>query len=307
MSNPRFGEAKATEDYLPGAVGLPADGRGRVDSARTRRRISQIVLYALLIIGALIALLPMLWMLSASLMPTGEASMYPPRLMPSKVTFSHYGELFTRLNLGRYLFNSALIAFVVTGISLVINSMAGYAFAKLRFRGRDRTFRILSLGLVLPVQVAMLPLFLLMKNLHLINTYWGVIIPGMASIFGIFLIRQYALSIPDDMLDAARIDGASELRIYWSVVVPGILPILATLAIWTFLATWNDFMWPLIVLSDEAHYTLPVALANLSGEHVMDTELMMAGSVLTVIPVLAVFLFLQRYYIQGVMAGSVKG
>jgi len=185
--------------------------------------------------------------------------------------------------------------------------MAGYAFAKLRFKGRDRLFRFLGTGLVIPVQVAMLPLFLLMKQLGLINTYWGVIIPTLASIFGIFLIRQYALSIPDDMLDAARIDGASELRIYWSVVVPGILPILATLAIWTFLATWNDFMWPLIVLSDESHYTLPVALANLSGEHVQDTELMMAGSVLTVIPVLAVFLFLQRYYIQGVMAGSVKG
>src|ERR1700737_211390 len=292
-TNPRFASAVG---------GPPSES-----SAATRRRISQIILYVLLIIGALIALLPMLGMLSASFMPTGEASMSPPHLLPSKITFSHYGELFTRLNLGRYLFNSALIAFTVTGLSLVINSMAGYAFAKLRFRGRDRAFRILSLGLVLPVQVAMLPLFLLMKNLHLINTYWGVIIPGMASIFGIFLIRQYALSIPDDMLDAARIDGASELRIYWSVVVPGILPILATLAIWTFLATWNDFMWPLIVLSDEAHYTLPVALANLSGEHVMDTELMMAGSVLTVIPVLAVFLFLQRYYIQGVMAGSVKG
>ena len=268
---------------------------------------TKIALYALLILGALLALAPMLWMLSASVMPTGEASAYPPRFFPSTVTFAHYGELFTRLNLGRYLFNSAFIALMVTGISLVINSMAGYAFAKLRFRGRDRTFRLLSLGLVLPVQVAMLPLFLLMKNLHLINTYWGVIIPGMSSIFGIFLIRQYALSIPDDMLDAARIDGASELRIYWEVVVPGILPILATLAIWTFLATWNDFMWPLIVLSDESHYTLPVALANLSGEHVQDTELMMAGSVLTVIPVLAVFLFLQRYYIQGVMAGSVKG
>ena len=306
-TNPRFFQRKATEHYRPGALGGPAGGGGHIDSALTRRRISQVILYVLLIIGALIALLPMLWMLSASFMPTGEASMYPPRLLPSSITFSHYGDLFTRLNLGRYLFNSALIAFTVTAISLVINSMAGYAFAKLRFRGRDRAFRILSLGLVLPVQVAMLPLFLLMKNLHLINTYWGVIIPGMASIFGIFLIRQYALSIPDDMLDAARIDGASELRIYWSVVVPGILPILATLAIWTFLATWNDFMWPLIVLSDEAHYTLPVALANLSGEHVQDTELMMAGSVLTVIPVLAVFLFLQRYYIQGVMAGSVKG
>jgi multiple sugar transport system permease protein len=306
-TNPRFADGTATEDDRPGALGGAAGGGGRVDSALTRRRISQVILYVLLIIGALIALLPMLWMLSASFMPTGEASTYPPHFLPSKITFSHYGELFTRLNLGRYLFNSALIAFTVTGISLVINSMAGYAFAKLRFRGRDRAFRILSLGLVLPVQVAMLPLFLLMKNLHLINTYWGVIIPGMSSIFGIFLIRQYALSIPDDMLDAARIDGASELRIYWSVVVPGILPIIATLAIWTFLATWNDFMWPLIVLSDEAHYTLPVALANLSGEHVQDTELMMAGSVLTVIPVLAVFLFLQRYYIQGVMAGSVKG
>ena len=277
-------------------------------SAGERREVFvKAALYTLLIIGALLSLLPMVWMVSASLMPTGEASAYPPRFFPSSVTFEHYRDLFTRLNLDRYLFNSALIAFSVTAISLVINSMAGYAFAKLRFRGRDRTFRLLSLGLVLPVQVAMLPLFLLMKNLHLINTYWGVIIPGMSSIFGIFLIRQYALSIPDDMLDAARIDGASELRIYWEVVVPGILPILATLAIWTFLATWNDFMWPLIVLSDESHYTLPVALANLSGEHVQDTELMMAGSVLTVIPVLAVFLFLQRYYIQGVMAGSVKG
>jgi multiple sugar transport system permease protein len=272
-----------------------------------RQRATRILLYALLIIGALIALVPMLWMLSASLMPAGEASTFPPHFLPSRVTLEHYTALFTRLNLGRYLLNSAFIAIVVTTASLAVNSMAGYAFAKLRFRGRDRLFRGLSAGLVLPVQVSMLPLFLLLKNLGLINTYWGVIIPGLASIFGIFLVRQYALSIPDEMLDAARVDGASEFRIFWSIVVPGILPILATLAIWTFLATWNDFMWPLIVLSDESHYTLPVALANLSGEHVQDTELMMAGSVITVIPVLLVFLFLQRYYIQGVMAGSVKG
>ena len=274
---------------------------------RRRELVVTIVLHIVLVIGAIIALAPMAWMLSASVMPTGEATAYPPRFFPSRVTFSHYGQLFTRLELGRYLLNSAFLAVTVTATSLVINSLAGYAFAKLRFRGRDRTFRLLSLGLVLPVQVAMLPLFLLMKQMHLVNTYWGVIIPGMASIFGIFLIRQYALSIPDDMLDAARIDGASELRIYWKVVVPGILPILATLAIWTFLATWNDFMWPLIVLSDASHYTLPVALANLSGEHVQDTELMMAGSVLTVLPVLAVFLFLQRYYIQGIMTGRGKG
>jgi multiple sugar transport system permease protein len=153
----------------------------------------------------------------------------------------------------------------------------------------------------------MLPLFLMFKELGLINTYWGVIIPSLASIFGIFLIRQYTLALPDDLLDAARIDGAGELRIFWAVVLPVIRPILATIAIWTFLTTWNDFMWPLIVLSDESRYTLPVALANLSGEHVQDTELMMAGAVITVLPVMLAFLFLQRYYIQGVMAGSVKG
>jgi multiple sugar transport system permease protein len=278
-----------------------------VSSVRNRQRLAAVMLYALLIIGAVMAMLPMVWMVSASLMPAGEASTYPPRFFPSRLTLEHYTNLFTRLDLGRYLLNSAFVAFVVTLSSLAINSMAGYAFAKLRFRGRDRLFKTLSTGLVLPVQVAMLPLFLLLKNMGMINTYWGVIIPGLASIFGIFLVRQYALSIPDEMLDAARVDGASELRIFWSIVVPGIVPILATLAIWTFLATWNDFMWPLIVLSDEAKYTLPVALANLSGEHVQDTELMMAGSVITVVPVMLVFLFLQRYYIQGVMAGSVKG
>jgi multiple sugar transport system permease protein len=276
-------------------------------SLAARQRTTKIVLYLLLLIGAAISLLPMVWMVSASLMPSGEASTFPPHFLPSTVTFEHYVSLFTRLSIGRYLFNSALIAIIVTTTSLMINGMAGYAFAKLRFRGRDRLFKALSGGLVLPVQVAMLPLFLLLKNMGLINTYWGVIIPGMSSIFGIFLVRQYALAIPDEMLDAARVDGASEFRIFWSIVVPGIVPILATLAIWTFLATWNDFMWPLIVLSDESHYTLPVALANLAGEHVQDTELMMAGSVITIIPVMLVFLFLQRYYIQGVMAGSVKG
>jgi multiple sugar transport system permease protein len=265
------------------------------------------LLHVALVLGAVLAAAPMLWMLSASLMPAGEATTYPPRLLPSVATLEHYRALFTRLDLGRNLLNSSLIAFTVTAISLVINSMAGYAMAKLRFRGHDRLFGVLSAGLIMPVQVAMLPLFLLFKQLGLINTYWGVIVPSLASIFGIFLIRQYTRSIPDDLLDAARIDGASELRIYWSVVLPVIRPILATLSIWTFLTTWNDFMWPLIVLSDSSRYTLPVALANLVGEHVQDTELMMAGSVITVLPVMLTFLVLQRYYVEGITAGSVKG
>ena len=271
------------------------------------RRLPLVLLYAALLLGALLSMLPLFWMVSASLMPAGDANSFPPHLLPRRVTFEHYRSIFTRLDMGRYLLNSAIVATTVTIVSLLINSMAGYAFAKLRFKGRDRTFRLLATGLVVPVQVAMLPLFLLMKQMGLINTYWGVIIPSLASIFGIFLIRQYALAFPDELLDAARIDGAGELRIYFSVVLPTIAPVLATLAIWTFLTTWNDFMWPLIVLSDENRYTLPVALANLVGEHVQDTELMMAGSVVTTLPVLLVFLFLQRYYVQGVMAGSVKG
>jgi multiple sugar transport system permease protein len=269
--------------------------------------VAPVALHVLVVAGALLALGPLLWMVSASFMPTGEANSYPPRLLPSHATAEHYRALFTRLDLGRFAINSAIVAITATVVSLLFNSMAGYAFAKLRFRGRERTFRLLLTGLLIPVQVSMLPLFLLLKELHLVNTYAGVIVPTLASIFGIFLIRQYALSIPDDLLDAARIDGAGELRIYWSIALPVLAPILATLAIWTFLSTWNDFMWPLIVLSDQSRYTLPVALANLSGEHVQDTELMMAGSVVTVLPVLAVFLALQRYYIRGLMVGSVKG
>jgi multiple sugar transport system permease protein len=153
----------------------------------------------------------------------------------------------------------------------------------------------------------MLPLFLLLREMGLVNTYGGVVIPYLASILGIFLIRQYALGVPDDLLNAARVDGASELRVFRTIAVPVLRPILVTLAAFTFLSAWNDFLWPLIVLSDSSNYTLPVALANLVGEHVQDTELMMAGSVLTILPALLVFLAFQRAYIRGILAGSIKG
>ncbi|HOB62064.1 MAG TPA: carbohydrate ABC transporter permease [Candidatus Competibacteraceae bacterium] len=276
-------------------------------SRRSYSWLPALLVHGLLAAGAMLALAPLAWMLAASLMPPGEANSYPPRLWPSAITFEHYTALFTRLDLARYLFNSTLLAIAVTVISLLINSMAGYAFAKFRFRGRDRLFQGLLAALVIPAQVTMLPLFLLLKQFGLINTYGGVIIPGMASIFGIFLIRQYLLAIPDSLLDAARMDGAGEFRIYWSLIVPLCRPILVTLAIFTFLGVWNDFMWPLIVLTDSSMYTLPVALANLSGEHVQDTELMMAGSVLTVLPVMLLFVILQKYYIAGIMLGGMKG
>jgi multiple sugar transport system permease protein len=263
-------------------------------------------IYGVLLAGVVLTLLPLLWMVSASLMPAGEASALPPRFFPSRPTLEHYAALVSRLKLEHSLFNSAFLASVTTAIAVLFNSMAGYAFAKLRFSGRDRMFRALLAALVIPGQVAMLPLFLMLKQMGVINTYWGVIIPGIASVFGIFLVRQYALSIPDSLLDAARIDGAGEFRIYRSLVLYVCAPILVTLAVFTFMGTWNDFLWPLIILSDDDMYTLPVALANLAGEHVQDTELMMAGAVLTVLPVLLLFVVLQRYYIAGILSGGVK-
>ena len=246
-------------------------------------------------------------MVSASLMPTGEASSLPPHLVPSAPTLAHYRDLFTRLDVGRNALNSLVLATAVTVVSVILNALAGYAFAKLRFAGRARLFRTLMAALVIPTQVAMLPLFLLLRAVGLVNTYWGVILPSAASIFGIFLVRQYALSIPDDLLEAARIDGAGELTIFRRLVLPLCRPILVTLAVFTFLATWNDFLWPLIVLTDQSMYTLPVALANLEGEHHQDIELMMSGAVLTMLPVLLLFLALQRYYLEGIMLGSTKG
>jgi multiple sugar transport system permease protein len=260
-----------------------------------------------LVVGAALTAFPLVWMLSASFMGPGAASSYPPPLIPDEPTLANYQMLFAKHSAGRYLANSALIATAVTLISLTLNTLAGYAFAKLKFRGRERLFQALLGALVIPGQVAMIPLFALMKELGLVSSYAGVIAPSMASVFGIFLVRQYALSLPDELLEAARMDGASEARIFRSVVIPLLRPILVTLAILTFLATWNDFMWPLIILTDQSLHTLPVALAGLSREYVQDYGLMMAGSVVTIVPVLLLFLAMQRYYIAGILAGGVKG
>jgi multiple sugar transport system permease protein len=271
-----------------------------------KRTFPWLLVNGALLLLAVVTVTPLVWMVSASLMPTGEANHEPPRFFPSEVTWVHYQDLFTRLDLGRHFLNSLLVAGAITLLSLLLNSLAGYAFAKLRFPGRDRLFAFLLGAMIIPAQVSMLPLFLLMKYLGLVNTWWGVILPSMATILGIFLVRQYALSIPGELLDAARIDGASEFRIYRTIVLPLLRPVLVTLAVFTFLSAWNDFMWPLIILSDDSRYTLPVALANLSGEHILDTELMMAGAVLTVLPVIVMFLVLQRQYIAGITMGGVK-
>jgi multiple sugar transport system permease protein len=263
------------------------------------------LLHAALVTAAAATLLPLVWMISVSLSPASLAA--TPKLIPETVTFDAYATLFRRLDIGRYALNSLGVASAVTCLSVLFNAMAGYAFAKLRFAGRDPLFRLLLGALVIPGQIGMLPLFLMLERFGLVNSYAGVIVPGLASIFGIFLVRQYVQGIPDGLLDAARVDGAGEWRIFSTVVLPLARPVLVALAVITFLGTWNDFLWPLVILADQDRYTLPVALANLFGEHVQEPEVMMAGSVLTVLPVIVLFLCLQRYYIEGMLGGALKG
>lgn len=266
--------------------------------------------YGVTIVAAVVAfvtLAPLLWMVSVSFMAPGEAAQFPPPLFPENPTMENYRTLFGTYGIGRYFGNSLLVSALATALALLFTVPAGYAFAKLRFKGRDAIFQALVGALVVPGQIGMLPLFLELKAMGLVNSYAGALVPWLASIFGIFLVRQYCLSLPDEMLEAARVDGASEFGIFTKIVMPILTPILVTLALFVFLGSWNDFMWPLIILADQDLYTLPVALAALSREHVQDNELMMAGSVVTTLPVLILFLALQKYYLSGLLAGSVKG
>jgi multiple sugar transport system permease protein len=271
-----------------------------------KNNIGKILINMVLIILLLIVVIPFIWMIGASLMKSGESSVFPPKLFPDNPVFSQYTTLFSKLNFSKNFLNSFIVSVTVTISSLFVNSLAGFAFAKYRFRGKKRLFTILLATLAIPGQVTMLPVFLILNKMQLLNTYWGLIITGTSSVFAIFLFKQFIQSIPDDLIESARIDGCSDFKIYWKIILPLTKPALITLSIFTFMGSWNDFLWPLIVMSKESMYTLPVALANLFGEHLIDTELMMAGSVITILPVLIVFLFLQRYYISGIMAGGIK-
>ncbi|KQN30538.1 sugar ABC transporter permease [Sphingomonas sp. Leaf34] len=270
---------------------------------------------AVLLLTAL-TIAPLLYMVIVSFMPRGESSTLPTPLWPSRWSLENYHELLVRrlidgawfdYRIVPALFNSIAIAAISTLLGLLLTVPAGYAFAKLRFRGRERLLKILIASLVVPGQVAMLPLFLIFKQLGLVNSYAGVILPSLAGIFAILFVRQATLAIPDEMIDAARIDGASETRIFVTIVLPLLTPIVVTLALFLFLGSWNDFLWPLIVLADQHLYTLPVAVAAIAREHSADGELMMAAAVVTTMPVLLLFLALQRYYLTGLLGGSVKG
>ncbi len=269
-------------------------------------RLETAGLHLLLLLVAAATLMPFFWMFSTSFKSGGGIFTYPPQWLPSEPTLEWYGRLVKEVNFLLHFRNSLIVSISVTALSLFFNSLAGYAFAKHRFRGRDRLFSLLLATMMVPAQVTMIPVFLLLKYLGFLNSYAGLIIPASANVFGIFLIRQFMMSIPNDLIESARIDGCSEFRIYWSVILPLCKPVLATLGIFTFMGSWNDFLWPLIVMVREEGYTLPVALANLNGQHPTSFGLLMAAAVVVVVPVIAVFLAAQKYVIQGIATSGLK-
>jgi ABC-type glycerol-3-phosphate transport system permease component len=284
--------------------------RGFRMTPKMRRLVSDTLasggLHFLLTVTAAATLLPFFWMLSTSFKSGGGLFTYPPTWIPAEPTLQWYVQLIKEVNFLLHFRNSVLVSVCITVLSLFINSMAGYAFAKHRFRHRDKLFSFLLATMMVPGQLTMIPVFLLLKKLGLLNSYLGLIVPVSANVFGIFLIRQFMMSIPNDLIESARIDGCSEFRIYWSVVLPLCRPVLATLGIFTFMGSWNDFLWPLIVMVREEGYTLPVALANLNGQHPTDFGLLMAAAVMVVLPVIAVFIAAQKYVIQGIATTGLK-
>lgn len=271
-----------------------------------KRKFKALFLTAIMTALAIVILVPFFWMVTTSFMHSGESFSHPPHFLPSHFTVEQYQILFQRLHFTRNFLNSLAIASLLTLSSLTVNSLAGFAFAKYMFKGKRALFSSFLATMAIPGQVGMLPVFLILRNLGLLNTYWALILPGTFSAFSVFFFRQYMITIPNDLIDSARIDGCSDFRIYWQIILPLSRPALVTLGLFTFLGTWNDFMWPLIVMNKDSMYTLPVALANLMGEHAPDTELMMAGSVVTTLPIMVLFLFLQKSYIAGLIAGSLK-
>jgi multiple sugar transport system permease protein len=295
----------------PRASGVAADieapaleDQGRVSEAQKR---SPWWLYAVLGLGLLAMSLPFLWMLVSSVKPEAEVRQIPPTWLPETFTLENYQTLFDRLSFPTYFFNSTLVAIFVTLGNVVFCSMLGYALAKLEFRGKRVIFALVLGMLMVPAIAILVPLFVLVSNLGLTNTYAGLILPYLAAPIGVFLMRQYFLGLPDELIQAARVDGASEFRIFWNVMLPLCGPALATLAILTFLGSWNNFIWPLVVAQTEDRYTLPVALALYSvGQNATQYGVLLAGAVVVVLPVIAIFLALQRYFVQGIAMTGIK-
>ena len=268
--------------------------------------IRRIFVHLLLFAGLAITLAPFIWMISTSFKSAESVFTFPPQWIPKHPTIEQYQALFREVNFLQFFKNSVIVAFGITLFSLFLNSLGGFAFAKHKFPGREKIFALLLATMMVPGQITMIPVFLMLKSVGLINSYWGLIIPAGASAFGIFLMRQFITTIPTDLIESARIDGCSEFRIYWTIILPLCKPVLAALGIFTFMGSWNAFLWPLIIMIKENMYTLPVALANLSGQYATKFGLLMAGAVVVVAPVIIVFIIAQRYVIKGVAVTGLK-
>jgi alpha-1,4-digalacturonate transport system permease protein len=259
-----------------------------------------------LLVMTFVILAPVIWFVLSSFKDATDLGARPPKILPTRWAFENYTEAFQMYNYTRYFMNSVIVTSVATVLTLLINSMAAYAFAKYNFRGRDGLFVMTLAMIMIPLQVILIPIYLVVSSLGLVNTYWGMIIPAAATPTGVFIIRQYMLTIPDELIEAARIDGAGEFRIFATIVLPLCRPALAVVAIFSILWRWNDFLWPLLIAQKEELYTLPVALALLNGQLVVPYNIVLAMSVMSIIPVLFMFVFMQRQIVQGIAQTGIK-
>lgn len=271
-----------------------------------KSKTNKIISYTLLIIGALISLFPFYWMAVGSTLQSGDLLSVPPKLLPGNNLIENFKSLNESLEFAKIMWNSLFIAITYTVIAAILCSMAGYAFAKFKFKGRDSLFFIILCTLMIPFQVTLIPLFEIMVKLDWLNTYQAIILPSLASPFAVFLMRQNMLSLPDSMIEAARIDGAGELRIFFTIVLPTVRPALAAVSIFLFMSQWNNLLWPLITLNSKEMFTLPVALSSLVGVARIDYGQLMLGTTLSVIPILIFFLIFQKNFISGILGGAVK-
>lgn len=273
-------------------------------NARSTRTLTIVVGIALTI-GALITALPFFWMVFSSVKPRSESLAYPPALLPQQPTFEWFVQLFQELDFGRYLLNTLAIV-LISMFGLLLMAMAGYGFAKFEFRGREPLFFLVLVTMMIPVQVTMIPTYLILNGMKLTNTLIGIALPTLVSGFGLFLFRQFMATIPTEMIEAARIDGASEMRIFFRIILPLSGPILAVQIVLTFIAGWNSFLWPLILANDERLYTLSVGVSLLNQQIATNPSLQMAAATVMVIPILIVFVIFQRFVVQGFALSGLK-
>jgi len=270
-----------------------------------RMRPGTIVIGALLAVGAIITAFPFIWMLFSSFKPRSESVAYPPQLLPQQPTLEYFAELFQQLDFGRYLVNTLLIV-VICMIGLLLMAAAGYGFAKFSFPGRDVLFFLVLITMMIPGQVTMIPTYLILNGMKLTNTLIGIALPMLVSGFSVFLFRQFMTTIPTEVIEAARIDGAGEWRIFFRIVLPMSGPILAVQVVLTFIAGWNSFLWPLIIANDQKLYTLSVGLSLLNQQIATNPSLQMAASTVMVVPILIVFVVFQRFVVQGFALSGLK-